>query len=94
MLCVLTCSRSCALGVLTYLACMCALPTYMSFMLAVLRYFTRLRACVLGVFVCLICFTFLEVKSQKFLYRKICIVKGCARYIFSSLFFKSKRVHF
>ena len=65
VLCVLACSPTYVLACLTCLrvrvlsmfACFMSLHAQMSYILAVLKYFTCLRACVLGILVCLICFT-------------------------------------
>ena len=53
--------------VLSMLACFTCLPAHMSYMLAVLK--TCLRASVLGIFVCLIYFTF-EICNSKNFYKE------------------------
>ena len=60
------------------LACLCGLHGYVFICFAYLlrsKYFTWLRAFLLGIPVCLICYNFKKEKFRKFLHRKICIGK-------------------
>ena len=59
--CVLRCLLVC---VLSMLACFISIRFHMSYTLAVLRYFMRLRTYVLGVLVCSISFTFEKLNSE------------------------------
>ena len=69
MLDVLVCLRASVLDVLVclrVLACLLvmSLRAQMSYMLAVLKHFTYLRACVLGILKCLVYFTFEKLISK------------------------------
>ena len=61
--CVLTSTRT---YMLKMLACLMSLRAHMSYMLAVLKYFMCLCACVLVVLVCPIGFTFDKLNSKDF----------------------------
>ena len=63
----LACLACLCVCVLSMLACFTFLPAHMSYMLAVLK--TCLRASVLGIFVCLIYFTF-EICNSKNFYKE------------------------
>ena len=93
----LACLRALVYSVLTFSRDWCAyvlassayLRAHMSCMLVVFKYFSFLCACVLGILVCLICFTFQKLNSKKFSYKIICLCCSIDHifYLFPFLFY-------